>query len=794
MNISKNIRNWIAAQGIKRLVVYVLTFISIISFIFCLPSPLFTTPYSTVLYDKSDKLIAARIAKDNQWRFPSDEKVPAKFAACLMMFEDKHFFVHPGVDVGSTFRAVSQNIKRKKIVSGGSTITMQVIRMARKNRKRSYFEKLIEMIWALRLEFSYSKDEIMTMYATHSPFGGNVVGLEAASARYFGRTPEKLSWSECATLAVLPNAPSLIYPGKNQKSLLAKRNKLLLTLLEYKLIDKETYDLSLLEPIPDKFFSIPQEAPHLLNRSIADLGEGKSVKTTLDLELQKQVNAIITTHAKNLKASEIHNAAVIVADVRTGNILCYIGNTKAEQGQEHGNDVDVINASRSTGSLLKPYLYAEMLNNGELLPSMLVPDIPTQIGGFSPKNFNLTYDGAVPAWRALARSLNIPTVKLLQQHGVEKFHQEIQDLGMTTINRPASHYGMSIILGGAEGKLSEMTGIYASMARSLNNYNLYNGAYFKNDYRPLTYVAKEVENEKIKSQKLMAGSIWLTFEAMAEVSRPDLDASWKRLSGGRKIAWKTGTSFGFRDGWAIGVTPDYVVGVWAGNADGEGRPGLTGITAAAPILFDVFGLLPQKSSWFAEPFKEIKNVKICAESGYRASVICPNTTTIKAPINSEKTGQCPYHKIIHLDETESYRVTNECYDVNKMKHTAYFILPPAIEYYYKLKNASYKTLPPFKEGCFVFQGKMMEMIYPKNGTSVYVPVDLDSKQTAAVFEVAHRNPKTQIHWHIDESYVGTTKDIHQLGINPAKGKHMLTLVDENGESLTISFEVLSDKK
>jgi penicillin-binding protein 1C len=344
----------------------------------------------------------------------------------------------------------------------------------------------------------------------------------------------------------------------------------------------------------------------LLNRSIADLGEGKSVKTTLDLELQKQVNAIITTHAKNLKASEIHNAAVIVADVRTGTILCYIGNTKAEQGQDHGNDVDVINASRSTGSLLKPYLYAEMLNSGELLPSMLVPDIPTQIGGFSPKNFNLTYDGAVPAWRALARSLNIPTVKLLQQHGVEKFHQEIQDLGMTTINRPASHYGMSIILGGAEGKLSEMAGIYASMARSLNNYNLYNGAYFKNDYRPLTYVAKEVENEKIKSQKLMAGSIWLTFEAMAEVSRPDLDASWKRLSGGRKIAWKTGTSFGFRDGWAIGVTPDYVVGVWAGNADGEGRPGLTGITAAAPILFDVFGLLPQKSSWFAEPFKEIK--------------------------------------------------------------------------------------------------------------------------------------------------------------------------------------------
>lgn len=764
-------------------------------FLFCLPSPLFETPYSTVLYDKSGKLLAARIAKDNQWRFPSPKKIPTKFITCLIHFEDKHFYSHPGIDIGATTRAMYQNISSGKVVSGGSTITMQVIRLARKNKKRSYFEKIIEMIWAMRLELTNPKAEVLSLYATHAPFGGNIVGLEAASMRYFGRSPEKLSWSECAALAVLPNSPSLIYPGKNQQLLLKKRNKLLQKLFEAKQIDQETLELSLLEALPDKFFPIPQDAPHLLNRCIKEQGEGTSLITSIDLDLQKQINDLVEYHAKTYRASEIYNAAVIVADVNTGKVLSYVGNTKSFLKQDHGNDVDVINSVRSTGSLLKPYLYASMLNDGELLPGMLIPDIPTQIGGFSPKNYNLTYDGAVPAWRALARSLNIPSVKLLQQHGLEKFHQQLRDIGLTTINRPASEYGMSIILGGAEGKLWDLSGVYASMGRTVNHFSLYNGAYFKNDYRPLTYIEDaKSSDEKISSSKLSAAATWLTFEAMAEVSRPELDASWKRLSGGRKIAWKTGTSFGFRDGWAIGITPDYVVGVWVGNADGEGRPGLTGISAAAPLLFDVFGILPQKSPWFKEPFKEMKQVKVCKQSGYRASVNCPETDKIRAPINSEKTIQCPYHRIIHLDKTGTFRVANECEDVANMQHVPWFVLPPAMEYFYKTKSPSYKTLPPFKEGCFTYTGKAMEMIYPKNGTKIFVPVDLDSKQTAAVFEVAHRNPASTIFWHIDEAFVGSTQNIHQLGLNPPKGKHMLTLVDDNGESLSISFEVLSDKK
>lgn len=775
---------------------YALTLVSFVWFLLCLPSSLFETPFSTVIYDRSEKLLGARIAEDNQWRFPSSGNIPKKFVASLIVFEDKNFYVHPGVDFAATARAMKQNIKAGGVVSGGSTITMQVIRLSRKNTNRSFFEKFIEMIWALRMELTYSKEEILELYATHAPFGGNIVGLEAASCRYFGREPDKLSWSECATLAVLPNAPSLIYPGKNQQQLLRKRNAVLQKLFEQNYFDKETLELNMLEPLPDKFFPIPQFAPHLLNRIEVEKGKGQIYRTTLDLDLQKQINNLVDYHSKTLRGSEIHNAAVIVADVNTGKILSYVGNTHAINNEDHGNDVDVISANRSTGSILKPFLYAGMINDGELLPGMLVADIPTQIGGFSPKNYNLTYDGAVPAWRALARSLNIPAVKLLQQHGLEKFHQQLKSFGLTSITRPANQYGMSLILGGAEGKLFDLAGAYASMARTVNHFNLYNGKYYEDDFRPLTYLnTKEEKQKEVKvPPKISAAATWLTFEAMAEVARPELDAAWKRLTGGRKIAWKTGTSFGYRDGWAIGVTPDYVVGVWTGNADGEGRAGLTGISAAAPLLFDVFGILPQHSPWFREPVQEMKQVKVCEQSGYRASVNCPQTDKIRAPKNSEKTAQCPFHRIVHLDASGKYRVTNECEDVANMQHVKWFVLPPAMEYYYKIKNPSYKTLPPFKDGCFIYTGKAMEMIYPKNGTAIFVPVDLDSKQTAAVFEAAHRNKEATIYWHIDEAFVGTTQGIHQLGINPPKGKHLLTLVDDNGETITINFEVLSDKK
>jgi penicillin-binding protein 1C len=257
----------------------------------------------------------------------------------------------------------------------------------------------------------YSKNEILELYAAHAPFGGNVVGLEMASWRYFGVQSHQLSWAESATLAVLPNAPSLIYPGENQIKLLSKRNRLLLKLNQEGIIDEQTYELSIAEPLPQKPYDLPQIAPHLLQR-VAKNQAGSRVKTTIEIGLQNRVNQIAKYYYNQYKQNEVHNLAILVIDVSNRKVMSYVGNSPTDGN--HQKDVDIIDAPRSTGSILKPLLYAGMLDDGELLPNTLVADIPTQIAGYTPQNFNLTFDGAVPAHRALSRSSNIPSVLMLQ--------------------------------------------------------------------------------------------------------------------------------------------------------------------------------------------------------------------------------------------------------------------------------------------------------------------------------------------------------------------------------------------
>ncbi|MEW6470354.1 MAG: penicillin-binding protein 1C [Bacteroidota bacterium] len=774
-------------RGRRRLI-----FISLLSwFIFCIPSELFEDPTSTVLEDQDGKLLCAQIADDGQWRFPHNPNVPDKFVQCLIQFEDRSFYNHLGVNPLAVGRALMQNISSGKKVSGGSTITMQLVRIMRKNKPRTFYQKTVEMILATRVELSYSKKEILALYASNAPFGSNVVGLDAASWRYFGRSPDKLSWAESATLAVLPNAPSLMHPGKNRDKLLAKRNRLLDRLLEAGIIDRSTCEISKEEPLPEKPYPLPQHAPHLLTRAVKEGLKGQRVRTTLKLDLQLRVNELVELHHQQLKANEIHNAAALVLDVQTGNVLAYTGNTENSDPQ-HGSDVDVIAAPRSTGSILKPLLFARMLSEGELLSTQLVADIPTQIGGYSPKNYYLTYDGAVPAKKALARSLNIPIVKLLQQHGVEKFHYLLNKIGMTTVTNPAEHYGLSLILGGAEGKLWDIAGIYASMARTLNNYTAYNGKYNQADFHPPYYRPGSNASSQVLEETSWfdAAAIYQTFEAMVEVSRPDEENSWREFASSVKIAWKTGTSFGFRDGWAIGVTPRYVVAVWTGNADGEGRPGLIGVKTAAPLMFGIFNAL-RPSGWFDRPYDEMTRALVCRQSGFRAIDICEHTDTVWIQSTGVNAPPCPYHRLVHLDASGQYRVSSDCENVSAMKNVSWFVLPPAMEWYYKSKNANYRELPPWRKGCSASSGiGSMELIYPKQLSKIYVPRELDGTRSKTVFEVAHREKGLTIYWHLDEDFIGQTKDLHQMGLNPPAGIHTLTLVDENGETLTQQFEII----
>ncbi|MEE9461959.1 MAG: penicillin-binding protein 1C [Bacteroidales bacterium] len=783
-------------RGQLRLFIWALALFLILSGLFwlCLPRPLFNDPYSTVLLDRYGELLGARIADDGQWRFPPVDSLPEKYKKAAILFEDRFFYYHPGVNPLSLLRALLQNLKKGEIVSGGSTLTMQVIRLARKGKSRTIPEKIIEIVLATRLELTGSKEDILCLYASHAPFGGNVVGIDAASWRYYGRPPEQLSWAETATLAVLPNAPSLIHPGKNRSLLIQKRNLLLEKLERKGLLDSLDCELSKLEALPEKPFPLPSNTPHLMDR-VYTQNRGSKVRSSLDASLQQRVNLIIEEHHKQLKHNNIHNACCLVLDTRTGEVMAYVGNTHNPGRPEFGGDVDIINAPRSTGSILKPILYCMMLEEGEILPGTLVPDIPTQYTGYSPKNFTLTYDGAVPARRALSRSLNIPAVRMLQTHGFERFYYQLEELGIHTLSYPASHYGLSLILGGAEGSLWEITGVYASMGRVLDRYNQ-SGQYLSDDIHPPVYAYHDKPIEHVNEgsaeniHSFSAASLWLTFQSLLDVNRPYSQAGWKSFSSSGKIAWKTGTSFGFRDGWAIGTSPAFTIGVWVGNADGEGRPGLTGIAVAAPVLFDVFNTLP-RNNWFQSPVNELYPVAVCNKSGHLPGPFCPSIDTIYVPARGRASAPCPYHRIIHLSPDGMYRVNSDCRAISGMRHESWFVLPPAQEWYYRAKNPDYRILPQIHPDCKPMDDiEFMEMIYPRHSARIYVPREMDGSKGEIILEAAHRHPSSLIYWHLNETFIGTTRYIHKLGITPKKGNYLLTIVDENGYTLVHRFEII----
>ena len=756
----------------QKVILCILAFL-VTGYIFCLPRHLFHVPYSTVVTDRNEELLGARIASDGQWRFPPRNTTPEKIKECLITFEDKHFYHHWGVNPFAIGRAFYQNVKNKRIVSGGSTLTMQTIRLAR-NESRTFREKLIEMIWATRLEFRASKEEILSMYISHAPFGGNVVGLDAAAWRYFGHSADDLSWAESAMLAVLPNAPAMIHLSKGRKTLLDKRNRLLKQLLEKKTIDSSTYELAISEPLPDEPHPLPQIAPYLVSRFYQERN-GEYSRSTINKGIQTQVEDLAERWSNEFGRSDIRNLAILVIDIPSNQVVAYCGNVHFDQKQG-GNQVDVIQAPRSTGSILKPFLYYAMLQEGSLLPDMLLPDVPVNINGFTPQNFSMQFEGAVPASEALARSLNIPAVTMLQRYGVPKFHSFLQQIGLKTINRSSSHYGLSLILGGAEATLWDVTNAYAMMGRSLLQL-------------PQRSCSLLLPTSRIteSTDPFQPGAVWQTFDALKEVNRPE-EIDWKSIPSMQTIAWKTGTSYGFRDAWAVGVTPRYAVGVWVGNATGEGKLGLVGAQTAGPVLFDIFNLLPS-SSWFTRPAGIFVEAEVCRKSGHLKGRFCDEMDTLLVLPAGLRTEACPYHHLVTLSADESQRIYENCANTEPTLRKSWFTLPPVWEWYYKQHHPEYKPLPPFKAGCGEDTFQPMQFIYPPMNARIKLPKQLDGSKGFLTVELAHNNPNATVFWHLDETYQAQTQDFHKISLQPAAGKHSLTAVDGEGNTISTTFFV-----
>ena len=776
---------WVAALLVFVCVWYVLMALST-------PRDLFPrNNYATVLLSAEGRLLGARLAPDGQWRFPASPTVPSKVEAALIRYEDHRFRHHLGVDVLAMVRAIVQNLRQQSVVSGGSTLTMQLARLSYGKGPRTVLRKIVEANRALFLELRYSKEEILALYCAHAPFGGNVVGVEAASWRYWGRNAASLSWAEAATLAVLPNAPSLIHVGRNRERLLEKRNTLLARLHDDGNLSDTDYSLALEEPLPIRPHPLPSEAPHLLDRMCRDR-QGQTTVTTLQSGLQRRAQETANQYARRYSANEVHNVSALIAEVGTGHVLAYVGNASFEAPASCGNQVDVVPAPRSSGSILKPFLYAAALQDGTISPTTLLADIPTDMDGFRPQNFSKRYSGAVPAQTALIRSLNVPMVHLLRAYGTGRFLSLLSEVGLTTLTYPEDHYGATLILGGGEVSLWDLAGSYASMARVLNHYMPYNGKYDSDDWHPLRLTALQpAQKNPYLSDKtpLNAASVWQTFEAMSEVSRPEEESDWRQFDSMKRIAWKTGTSYGSRDAWAVGVTSRYVVAVWVGNADGEGRAGLTGVGYAGPVLFSLFSLLPD-SPWFYVPYDEMAQMAVCRESGYKAGSQCPADTAWVQLSAIERLDKCPYHRLVHLSADGHWRVDSSCYPVSRMQSCAWFELPPTMAYFYRREHLSYQPMPAWLPGCDPAEKSPIQLFYPTQGL-VMVPVrGMDGRVNPFVFRAAHNRPSATLFWHLDGSYLGETSGPdHAISCIPPAGRHTLVVVDSDGHSSQVSFTV-----
>jgi len=368
----------------------------------------------------------------------------------------------------------------------------------------------------------------------------------------------------------------------------------------------------------------------------------------------------------------------------------------------------------------------------------------------------------------------------------------MKDLNLKSINKGPDHYGLSIILGGAESTLLELVGAYSGMSNQLNHYFEMNNKYYDDEYESLNYFENVLEKERkeVNNAAISTGAIWNVFDIMTELKRPRLLGDWKLFESSKHIAWKTGTSYGFRDAWAIGTTPEYTVGVWIGNASGEGRPHLIGLETAAPVMFDVFSRLPE-TSWFTEPYDDLVEIKVCSKSGYLYSSDCEEYNIVKHPYNGQHSlKSCIYHRKVHLNSNELFQVNSSCYSVSEMVNKSWFVLPPAMEWYYIKHALDYKRLPPQMPECGGSSEMVLQIIYPKNNTVVRVPRNLNGELGRIVLEAAHNYNDISVYWHLDDEYLETTIGQHKIEILPQPGTHILTLLDEHGNTLEIKFKVL----
>ncbi len=571
---------------------------------------------STEIVDADGRLLRAFTTGDGKWRLKTAiDDVDPLYLALLKAYEDRRFDSHWGVDPLAATRAASQWIARGRIVSGASTLSMQAARLLEPDvhswARRSLLTKAVQSARALQLEWRYSKREILSIYLTLAPMGGNLEGVRAASFAYFGKEPRQLTAAEAALLVALPQSPERRRPDRSPQAAQAGRDRVLARGLEHKVLDSSLFDLAISRPVPTRRLALPMHAPHL-SAWLAGQSPGEVVPTTLRFELQSALAGLAVEERRQF--GDRPQIALVAVDNRTGTVVGWLAGTDffGRAGQ-----VDLVRARRSPGSALKPLIYALAFDDRALHPETLVDDVPVRFRDWLPRNFDRDHQGAVTVRRALQQSLNVPAVLALERVGPQRFLSTLRAAGVAP-GLPPGDAGASlgVALGSASISPLEMAGLYSGLA---------NGGRFV----PPAVRRDQPHPDAIRL--LGPTAAWYVGDILAEAPLPEGFAALRPALRERRIAYKTGTSAAFRDAWAAGYSNNWTVVVWVGHADGTPRPGQLGRLAALPILFKAFDRLPAEDNRVQPPPPDVLRVGSWRDLPPRMRTLGPTTQTDGGP-------------------------------------------------------------------------------------------------------------------------------------------------------------------
>lgn len=747
----------------------------LLNLLFPLPVEQLHPASSTAVLDQEGELLRAFLAPDEAWRIRVEgDEIPAVLKQAVLAYEDQRFYRHPGVDPIAVARALRANLEARRIVQGGSTITMQLARMM-EPKARTLPNKLIEAFRALQLEWQYDKDDLLTLYFNLAPYGGNLVGVGAASYLYFDKHPRQLSLGEAALLAAIPNDPNKRRPDLNEAEARSARAGVLARMIAAGGITQAAASEAEAEQVPVRRYDLPFLAPHLAVHLAGRFDGAERLPTTIDADLQRLAETRLADHLTPWLSQGITNGAVVIIENETQAVRALVGSREFFDSQHQGQ-VNGAMAPRSPGSALKPFVYALAFERGLATPHSQRYDIPVDYGGYRPENYDRQYRGIVQTEEALIRSLNVPAVGLSAELGPDAMYQFLKAGGISSLTEPSHHYGLSLILGGSETTLLDLTNLYAMLA---------NGGI----YRP--YRLLESQQEREGKRLLSEGAAFIVTEILSKLRRPELPAVWEWSRDMPTVAWKTGTSYAHRDAWSIGYTPRYTVGVWIGNMDAKSATALIGAEVAAPLLFSLIGLLEKNPSapWFIEP-KDVEMRRVCALSGGGATPYCASSRQERYLPGKSPAEPCTLHREIWIDDETGHRLCSHC----RLGRTHYkeVVTQWPAEIAQWLHRAGYPldAIPTHLPACTrLAVGEPPVIRTPQPGAEYRLRSGVPAEFQQIKLEASVSNGTDRIYWFVDGEMIYDGPPNEQVFMNPEPGRHSLLCVDDEGRSSEVEITV-----